>query len=541
MQDLKFNINKYVHWKKDFDRVPFIDRGEWKAKEGAFRDRYWQFECAEVDGKMVTLNANPAGVNQFIEQLLSFDLLNHKHSAEFVMHQEIEPRKCLKGEAYQAFDNELAEEELDKDNEYFSTCGSDNLTGYYLVSSSSPKNIAVNQFIVKWYPQTPGRLMALSMNVQMFQVTLHLNRAGYSDWLYVMKLYRDRYSHFDLFKPRQRIIDKFGESRYYLTDCPTGCEEDQIVHFQVWKDCDIPKIINLLSYSFIREGQKKALTEERAGEAQFPHASGNKIYFESVGGKVLNPKDFARFVANGGRDPDNPEPTKIYEGPQEEHLFLQTSPRGDLEWEAVILTCIERFHELDYLDYQVTCPNAEYEWEAHDFHVDDALCEDKRKRLTRVRFVFLRSDNLYLFSAEYDAQQDIVYFFISYAELFKWLDTRIWYKWKADHTMSEEAFIKYHKEGDRPQKYHVADIRYGHPAWYKFPVMKALSCFDRGELFGNVPSPGAQCWPQPREYHDEYNVYRSPERAFIIKLGSAMPHTFMINPVATLNIPWWDR
>lgn len=535
MQDFKFNINKHVHWKKDFDNVTFIDRGEWKAKEGIFRDRYWQFECAEADGKLVTLNANPAGVNQFIKQLLKFDLLSHAHPAEFVMHQEIEPRKCLKGEVYRDFDDGMTEEERDKDCEYFSSCGSDNLTGYCLRSSSSRMNVAVNQVIVKWYPHTQGRLMALSMNAQQFQVTLHLNRTGYSDWLYIMELYRDQYSHFDLFKPRQRIIDKFGESRYFLTDCPADFEEEPIVHFQVWKDCDIPKIINLLSYSFIREGRKEALTEERAGHVQTPPSSGNKIYFESVGGPVLSPKDFRQFVdklvANNGRDPDN---LKIYEGQQEERLFLQKSPRGHLEWEAVILTCIERFHELDYLDYQVTCPNTEYEYEAHDFYIDDALCEGKRKRFNRVRFVFLRSDNLYLFSAENDAKNDIIYFYISYLELFKWLDNLIRYKWKADSTMNEEAFIKYHKEGDRSQKYHVADIRYGHPAWYKFPVMEILSCFDRGELFGNVPSPGAQYWPQPREHHDEYNVYRCPERAFIINI----PHTFMINSIETLNQPW---
>jgi hypothetical protein len=71
--------------------------------------------------------------------------------------------------------------------------------------------------------------------------------------------------------------------------------------------------------------------------------------------------------------------------------------------------------------------------------------------------------------------------------------------------------------------------------------MSVLSCFSGGELFSSNPLPGAQRWPQPRDYHDEYNVYRCLERAFIIKLGSATPHNFMINPIETLNSPWWDQ
>jgi hypothetical protein len=227
----------------------------------------------------------------------------------------------------------------------------------------------------------------------------------------------------------------------------------------------------LLSYSFIREGRKKELTDERAGGAQVTPPSGNKIYFEAVGGQVLNAKDFARFVANGGRDADNP---KICEGPQEERLFIQSSSRGCLELEAVILTCIERFHELDYLDYQVTCPHAEYEMEARDFDADDAVCEGERKRFTQVRFVFLRSENLYLFSAEYDAKNNLIYFYISYPELFKWLDklrqsryAYLKYEWNVEGNMSESEFIEYHQDGNRT---HLANIRYGHPSWYKFPL-----------------------------------------------------------------------
>ncbi len=550
MQDFKFNINKHVHWKKDFDNVSFIDRGEWKGKEGVFRECYWQFECADADGKLVTLNANPAGVNQFIEQLLNFNLLSYAHPAEFVMHQEIEVRKCLKGEIYKAFDDGKMEDERDEDYAYFS-CGSDNLTGYW--SSSSGMNVVVNQVIVKWYPHTQGRLMALSMDPQQFQVTLHLNQTGYADWLYVMELYRDQYSHFDLFKPRQRIIDKFGESRYFLTDCPAGCDEEQIVHFQVWKDCDIPKIINLLSYPFMYTGWQKKSTDAGTSEGRGNPSSESKIYFPEVGGKVLNAKDFARFVANGGRDPDDEENEShrsnagMVEGEREERLFIQPSPRGCLELEAVILTCIEGFNELDYLDYQVTCPNSEYEMEVNDFHVKDALCEGKRKRFTQIRFVFLRSENLYLFSAEHDAKNNIIYFYISYAELFKWLDKlRVWqshyayleYEWNVENNMGEKEFVDYHQDGNRS---HLVNIRYGHPSWYKFPLMSYLSCFDKGELFGDEPLPGSQGWPQPREYHDEYNVYRCPERAFIIKISPAIPHTFMINPIVTLNLPWWDQ
>lgn len=467
----------------------FNDKQEWKPNEGTFKTSYWQFEFADPYGKLLTLNSNPAGLDNLYKSILDLNLMKYETYSEFNLTQEIEARKCLEAETYEDFNDGDTEEERD---EYLAYCGGQDLTGYHLIPFSSQYNMVANGVVIKWYPGTKGRVMALSINSQQRQISLHLNPEGYKDWICILELYRDKYPHFDLFKPRHKIITKFGSSGYFLTELPLNCMEELVVHLHLWRDYDIPKVVNLISYPF------------------------------------------------------------LYEGCEEQLLVIQSSPRGALELEAVVTTCIENFSAHDYLDYQLTCSDTIYDKTNYEKlrnyseQRNYSLQGGTTKFLNKIRFVFLKDKDLYLFSAEYDAINGIVYFYISYPELFKLLNkVRTWqakytylaYEWNIKNNLSIEEFIHDHKEY-REYKYHLANVKYGAESWYKFPLLTNLSCYSSGELFSLAPISNLKPWNgnQAQEQDDEYNIYRTPNQAFIINY----PHGFMLNPIKKLNPPRWQ-
>jgi hypothetical protein len=476
----------------DFSQYKFEDKREWASKVATFKPDFWQFEFLEVTGKIITLNASPNAISDLIQQIIKLNLLSYGDNQQFELHQNIDLRRVKEGAHYREFDiveEGLTQEQIDQDQAY--DCRQ-NLSGYNLINHSEPprRNIIANKLIVNWQPQLSSRLLAFSVNEEL-QVTIHLNHSGYKDWLHVLQLFKDRYAHFDLMRPRQKIINKFGDCRYFLTKYPIDCHDEEVVHFQFWKTFDIEEpVINLTSYPF-----------------------------------VFNEKN-------------------------EQLLTIRINPRGALEFEAVITQCILQYNQLDYLDYEINCSNFAYEGITQNMRDVDNVFDGLIKHFHKIRFAFLRDkrvEDFYLFSAEYDNDNDIIYFYVSYLQLFKLLDYSsflqgfnhnleyIWrqYKWSIPNNLNYENFANLHN----CYQFHysqVVDIQYSTSnAWYKFPQLNSLGCFKLGELFSSYPAlTNINYLPlDQKEQDDEYNFFRLKHHSFIIN----SPYCFMLSRVEKLT------
>ena len=158
----------------------------------------------------------------------------------------------------------------------------------------------------------------------------------------------------------------------------------------------------------------------------------------------------------------------------------------------------------------------------------------------QIRFGFLRNTNLYLFSAEYDATNDLLYLYISYLELVKLLNRVIkWqtdagyylkYIWDIPANISQEECLAIHNHFQEID-YYLADVRYGDPKWCKFYMMNNEDCLPRLSWLPNPDLHGKD------KFDDQYKIYRKKELAFI----SYADFYYLIGAQENLNLPLWEH
>jgi len=460
----------------------FKDKGEWRQNEEKYKQDFIQVEFAQADGKWLCFNGNATGVSNLVKQFTKLGLQRYTDNASFELQQDVAPRRFLKGRIYKEFNDDMTDEERD---DYIAYTSNQNLTGLNFtfpprdINGCSIHNSVAKQLLVKWYPKHKARLMALSINPASWNVTLHVNPEGYTDWLHVLELFDKRYANFSLFKPRDKLIDKFGHSPYFLTELPLSCTEEIVLSIDLWRVLDFPKLVNLFCY---------------------PFANHDKI---------------------------------------EPQLMLEASPAGVLELEAVLSSCITQFNTLNYLDYQISCSKPEY---AAINYIKSALSiEDLRPgtgtMFSKIRFVFLRDPELYLLSVEYDPAQAIIYIFISYLQLFSLLDKiramqvfdmQVSYWWHIEYT----DLRKFREQHDSPTG-HLINIKYGRDNWHKFYKFMDVGCYMYGELRSISGLPQTQHWDHQVEQDDQYNLYRNAEHTFINCVCDfyILPYIAHLNPL----------